>query len=206
MSRLRKFRDLGAFIAAAIRSPTTVGAVAPSSSHLANQLTVVVPSGGEPVIVELGSGTGSVTAAIQRRLGGRGRHLAVELDPVLANYVRRQNPGVEVVVGDAVGLRKILSEHGIHAVDAVISGLPWALFSSGTQRDIIKVVTEVLCPWAAFTTFAYVHAFPMRGARQFRALLDELFDEVLTTHTVWRNVPPAVTYVCRRPRSLRAEN
>ena len=40
----------------------------------------------------------------------------------------------------------------------------------------------------------------MDGARRFRALLDEVFDEVLTTRTVWRNLPPAVSYVCRRPR------
>jgi hypothetical protein len=31
-------------------------------------------------------------------------------------------------------------------------------------------------------------------------LLGEVFDEVLTTRTIWWNLPPAVTYACRRPR------
>jgi phosphatidylethanolamine/phosphatidyl-N-methylethanolamine N-methyltransferase len=164
----------------------------------------VIPSTGDPVVVELGPGTGSVTAAVQNRLGGRGRHLAVELDPVLADYVGRENPGVEVVVGDAAALRKILAERDIPAVDAVVSGLPWSLFPPDAQRAILEVVTQVLRSGAAFTTFAYVHALPMGGARRFRALLDDLFDEVLMTRTVWQNIPPAITYVCRRSRSRRS--
>jgi phospholipid N-methyltransferase len=206
VSELGKSRHLGVFLAAVLRSPATVGAVAPSSTRLANQLAAVVPSSGEPVVVELGPGTGSVTAAVQRRLGGRGRHLTVELDPVLADYVQRENPGVEVVIGDAAALGTILAARDIPAVDAVVSGLPWSLFPPNTQRAILEVVTQVLCPAAAFTTFAYVHALPMGGARRLRSLLDELFDEVLTTRTVWSNLPPAVTYVCRRPRFLCAEN
>ncbi|MDQ4020899.1 MAG: SAM-dependent methyltransferase, partial [Actinomycetota bacterium] len=77
-------RHLVPFLAAALRSPATMGAVAPSSSHLAARLAAVVPRVGEPVVVELGPGTGSVTTAIEHRLAGRGRHVAVEIDPVLA--------------------------------------------------------------------------------------------------------------------------
>jgi 16S rRNA A1518/A1519 N6-dimethyltransferase RsmA/KsgA/DIM1 with predicted DNA glycosylase/AP lyase activity len=44
-------------------------------------------------VVELGPGTGSVTAAIEHRLAGRGRHVAVEIDPGLARYVRAQHAG-----------------------------------------------------------------------------------------------------------------
>lgn len=193
-------RQLQTFLAAVLRSPATVGAVAPSSTRLARQLTAVVPGEGEPVVVELGPGTGSTTAAVQRRLSGRGRHVAVELDPMLAEHVARAHPSVEVAVGDAAQLPRLLAEFAVPEVDAVLSGLPWSLFSPDGQREILGSVAGVLRPGGAFSTFAYVHALPSGGARRFRTLLHEVFDEVLITRTVWRNLPPAACYVCRRPR------
>ena len=195
-------RHLVAFLAAALRSPATMGAVAPSSSHLAARLAAVVPRVGEPVVVELGPGTGSATTAIVHRVAGRGRHVAVEIDPVLAKYLRAEYPSVEVLVGDAAELARLLAEHQVPAVDAVVSGLPWSLIDAGAQRAIVDATARSLRPGGSFTTFAYVHALPMTRARQFRALLGEVFDEVLTTRTVWWNLPPAVTYVCRRPRQI----
>jgi phosphatidylethanolamine/phosphatidyl-N-methylethanolamine N-methyltransferase len=196
-------RHLVAFLAAVLRSPATVGAVAPSSPQLAARLAAVVPRVGQPVVVELGPGTGSVTTAIEYRLGGGGRHVAVEIDPVLANYLRAEHAGVEVLVGDAAELERLLVEHQVPAVDAVVSGLPWSLIAADVQRAIVDATARSLGPGGCFTTFAYVHALSMTQARQFRALLGEVFDEVLTTRTVWWNLPPAVTYVCRRPRELR---
>ncbi|MGB6165186.1 MAG: methyltransferase domain-containing protein [Pseudonocardiaceae bacterium] len=196
-------RHLVAFLAAVLRSPATVGAVAPSSPHLAARLAAVVPRVGEPVVVELGPGTGSVTTAIEYRLAGRGRHLAVEIDPVLANYLRAEHPGVEVLAGDAAELEQLFAQYQVCAVDAVVSGLPWSLIDADATRAIVDATARSLRPRGCFTTFAYLHALPMTRARQFRALLDEIFGEVLTTRTVWWNLPPAVTYVCRRPRAVR---
>jgi phosphatidylethanolamine/phosphatidyl-N-methylethanolamine N-methyltransferase len=191
-----------AFLAAALRSPATVGAVTPSSSHLAARLAAVVPRVGEPVVVELGPGTGSVTAAIEYRLAGRGRHVAVEIDLVLAKHLRAEYPGVEVLVGDAATLEQLLAAHQVPPADAVVSGLPWSLINADAQRVIVDATARSLRPGGSFTTFAYVHALSMNRARQFRALLGEVFDEVLTTRTVWWNLPPAVTYVCRRPHPI----
>jgi phosphatidylethanolamine/phosphatidyl-N-methylethanolamine N-methyltransferase len=196
-------RHIVAFLAAVARSPVTVGAVAPSSTHLAARLAAVIPRVGEPVVVELGPGTGSVTTAIEYRLGGRGRHVAVEIDPVLADYLRAEHPSVEVLVGDAVDVERLFAEYRVPPVDAVVSGLPWSLIGPDAQRAIVEATARSLAPSGCFTTFAYLHALSTSRARQFRALLGEVFDEVLTTRTVWWNLPPAVTYVCRRPRALR---
>jgi phospholipid N-methyltransferase len=127
--------------------------------------------------------------------------VAVEVDPVLADYLRAEHPGVEVLVGDAIDLARLFATHHMPAVDAVISGLPWSLIDPDAQRAIVNVTARSLAPGGRFTTFAYVHALSMTRARQFRTLLGEVFDEVLTTRTVWWNLPPAVTYVCRRPRA-----
>ena len=189
-----------AFLAAAVRRPGQIGAVFPSSPRLAALLASVVPSRGTPIVVELGPGSGSVSAPIASRLPAGGRHLAVELDPALAAYLRRSRPGMEVVEGDARELTSLLAAREASRVDAVISGLPWSLFGRADQKAILDQVSAVIGGDGAFTTFAYTHTLAMGSARRFRRMLLESFDEVVITRTIWRNLPPAYAYVCRRPR------
>lgn len=190
--------DYRRFVSRALRNPSQVGAVAPSSPGLAKAMASVVPTTGRPVVVELGPGTGALSAAIAQRLPVGGRHLAIELDGGMVQHLRSELPWLEVVQGDASHLGQLLRDAGVGSVDAVVSGLPWSIFPGGLQSDILREVGDVLTPSGAFTTFAYLHALGMSGARHFRRRLDAAFDEVLTTRTVWRNVPPARTYVCRR--------
>lgn len=187
------------FLQRAVSKPGQVGAVAPSSPHLAREMGSVIPRTGSPVVVELGPGTGALSAAIANRLPAGGRHVAIELDSGMVEHLNRDLPWLEVIEGDATQLGSLLSAAGIDQVDAVVSGLPWSIFPAKLQHDILQQVGAVLIPGGAFTTFAYLHALGMSGARQFRRRLDISFDEVLTTRTVWRNMPPARTYVCRRP-------
>lgn len=192
---------LRVFLSAAVLRPGTVGAVWPSSRRLAMVLTSVVPASDRPVVVELGPGTGAVSKVIAQRLPVGGRHLAVELDDAMAGSLSRRLPESEVIVGDASQLRILLAGRQVPAVDAVVCGLPWALFTPATQRTILGEVGAVLAPGGAFTTFAYRHAAPLRRARAFRRTLSEMFEDVVVSGTVWLNTPPAFVYVCRKPVS-----
>ncbi|MFY1636660.1 class I SAM-dependent methyltransferase [Solwaraspora sp. WMMB335] len=192
--------DTGAFLREFFRSPTRVGAVAPSSRRLAAAITAPIPERGEPVVVELGPGTGAFTKVIQDRLGGRGRHLAIELSPALAGLLASRHPGVEVLTGNAADCRSLVAERGVRAVDVVVSGLPWASFPQELQRGALGAVCEVLEPDGAFTTFAYVLAAQTPPARRFRQLLRDRFEEVVMGRTVLGNLPPAFVYHARRPR------
>lgn len=182
-----------------MRAPATVGAVAPSSPQLCAVLSSIVPRTGTPTVVELGPGTGAVSAVIDERLPAGARHLAVELDVEMVEYLRRTRPGLEVVPGDARDLGTLLADRGVDHVDAVICGLPWALFDDATQLAVLAEVSRAIGDTGAFTTFAYLHGMTLAAARQFRRTLRATFDEVLVSATVWRNVPPAFVYVCRRP-------
>jgi phosphatidylethanolamine/phosphatidyl-N-methylethanolamine N-methyltransferase len=188
-----------AFLAAFVRRPGTMGAVAPSSARLSAVLTSIVPTAGCPVVVELGPGTGAVSAAIDRRLPPGARHLAVELDAAMVEYLGHARPGMEVVHGDARDLGKLLAEREVDHVDAVVCGLPWALFDEPTQHSVLTEVGEAIGPTGAFSTFAYVSGLALPAARRFRRTLRSRFEEVIVSATVWRNVPPAFVYVCRRP-------
>jgi phospholipid N-methyltransferase len=184
-----------------LRSPVRTGAIAPSSRRLSEAVTVPVPERGDPVVVELGPGTGPFTAEIQRRLDGRGRHLAIEINPRLATRLGARHPGVEVVTDNATRLPDLLAERGVEAADVVVSGLPWAAFSAGLQADLLDAVLRAMRPGGAFTTFAYIHARYLGPALRFRRNLGAAFEEVVAGRTVWRNLPPAFVYHARRPRA-----
>jgi phospholipid N-methyltransferase len=79
--------DTAMFLGQFLKAPTTIGALAPSSRRLATAVCTPVPERGEPTVVELGPGTGAFTVEIQRRLSGRGHHLAVEVNEVLAGLL-----------------------------------------------------------------------------------------------------------------------
>ena len=134
-----------------VRDPVHTAAIAPSSRGLAEAMVAAVPGVGHPTVVELGPGTGAITAAIQRKLSGRGRHVAIERQPCWASLLQQRFPGVDVVHGDVADLPAILAEHDADAADAVVSGLPWAAYRGRLAVDL----AGALAPSGVFTQFAY---------------------------------------------------
>jgi phospholipid N-methyltransferase len=66
------------------------------------------------------------------------------------------------------------------------------------QRDILKAAHDSLSDDGVFVTFAYLQGFALPPAWRFRSLLRGLFSEVKQSDVVWRNVPPAFVYRCRK--------
>jgi phospholipid N-methyltransferase len=187
------------FLREFVKSPTTTAAVGPSSRHLAAEMVAPIPGKGDPVVVELGPGTGAFTEAIQRRLDGRGRHLALELNARWAEVLGEKYPGVEAVCADARELPDLLAERGVRA-DVVVSGLPWAAHAARDGRTLVSVIAESLTENGALTQFAYTATRWAPPARRQLGDLRASFDETVISRTVWRNLPPAVVYLARRPR------
>ena len=172
----------------------------PSSPRLGAALAAPVPRDGSPTIVELGPGTGAVSRQITLRAAGSARHLAVEIDPAMAAWLRAARPDIDVIEGDAIELPRILASRNIQSVDVVVSGLPWSLFDAESQANMLAAVSRSMSPHGSFTTFAYITGLWLPPSRRFVRMLRDTFDEVITTAPVWRNLPPAVVHVCRRPR------
>jgi phospholipid N-methyltransferase len=170
---------------------------------LCRQLTAPLPETGDPVVVELGPGTGVVTDIVRRRLGSRGRHLAVELNPRFAESLARRFPEVEVVCADARVLPELLALRGLRA-DVVLSGLPWAAFRVDCSPSLLHRIAATMTASGVFTQLGYAVTRWAPPARRQMADLHSAFEEVTTSRTVWRNVPPAVVHVARRPRTHQA--
>lgn len=201
MGKGDKRRETLTFLTRAVRQPATVGAVLPTSQHVAAAVAELVPSFGAPVVLELGPGTGALSDRIRARLPAGARHLAVEIDPELVRYLRESKPWLEVFEGDAADLGALLESAGVDRVDAVISSIPWTLLPVRKQRDLLDRIAAVLSPGGVFTTVTYVTTLWRARTRAFLGVLRETFDEVLPRSTVWANLPPARVYACRRPRS-----
>ena len=187
------------FSRAFLRDPLHVAALFPSFPPLCRQAIAPLPETGDPVVVDLGAGTGSVTDEVQKRLRGRGRHIAIEFDAEMAEVLRERHPEVEVICDDAhAAVEKLLAE-GVRA-DLSVSGLPW-LATAPKDRSIFPLLARLAAPGGAVTQLAHawIRFFPT--AKQVQRNLEATFEEVVVSRTVWLNAPPAVVYVARRPRT-----
>jgi phospholipid N-methyltransferase len=185
-----------------LRNPTGIAAVTPSSTAVAKLLSIAIPESGEPVVVELGAGTGACTGVIQDRLSGRGHHIAVEINPTFAELLSKRYQHVEVVCGEAIDLPKFLVDRGTPTADLIISTLPWAPFApSATQRPLLATLVESLSGGGTYTQAAYSWTRWAPAARRQLQHLRANFEEVVISETIWRNAPPARAYIARRPRN-----
>ena len=185
-----------------LRDPIGIAAVTSSSSALATVLSESIPRSGEPVVVELGAGTGACTGVIAHRLRGRGRHIAVELNPTFAELLTQRYPNVEIVCGEAAQLPKFLADRGTPSADVIISTLPWAPFApSATQPPLLATLARSLVAEGTYTQAAYTWTRWAPPARRQLRHLRASFEDVVISETIWRNVPPARVYNARHPKN-----
>lgn len=192
------WRENVRFLRSFLRSPRTVGAVWPSAPGLARAMLVGHDLGRARVVVELGPGTGAFTRLIEKAAGPDTLVLAIELDPTAAGRLQQWHPRVRVINDSAERIREHVRACGREEADAVLSGIPWASMPGALQTRIMREVVGVLVPGGLFSTFSYVHSPATRGGAAYARLLRGLFDRVERSRVIWRNLPPAFVYRCRR--------
>ncbi len=190
--------DRARFLAEFLRSPFDTASITPSSNALADAMVAEMDLAGADTVVELGPGTGVFTRAITRDLKPGARLICVEVNPELSRAMAERFPHAVVVNDSAENLERHLLVQGRPAVDCVISGLPWVILSAEQQRRLLEPLVLSLRPGGRFATFAYSHASWLPAGRRFRAMLEAAFSEVTVSAPVWRNLPPAFVYRCRK--------
>jgi phospholipid N-methyltransferase len=186
------------FLREFIAKPTTIGAVAPSSEHLARVMLEGLELENARAVVEYGPGTGSVTDHIRKAVSPHTRLAAIEVNPRMASLFKQRHPEVPLFEDTVANVRTICDYAGMDVVDCIVSGLPWAAFSEPLQVKFLDEMMRVLPPGGRFVTFAYVHGLALPAAIRFANLLQKYFATVSKSPVVWRNVPPAIVYRCRR--------
>jgi phospholipid N-methyltransferase len=187
------------FLREFVRDPARVGSVTPSSRQLADLVVRCADLRRGQAVVELGAGTGPVTQAILRRHPDVDL-LAVEPSEKLAGHLRERFPGLQVREAFADrALPRLVDAWGHPHVDRVVSGLPWTLWTTAEQDEVLAGITAALGPDGRFVTYTYVSAHLSPKGRQFRRRLRKWFRSVRRTDVLWANVPPAFVLVADGP-------
>jgi phosphatidylethanolamine/phosphatidyl-N-methylethanolamine N-methyltransferase len=177
------------FIRSWIEKPLSTGAVMPSSKMLARAMARCVDPQAQGPIIELGPGTGPVTAALVRHGIDPARLILVEFNPDFCRLLRTRYPAATVVQGDAYRLRRLLENYVDEPAAAVVSGLPLVTKPLRIRLRLISDAMTLLAPGAPFVQFTYAMLPPIpKKLPGMRAQASEM---------IWMNLPPARVWVYR---------
>jgi phosphatidylethanolamine/phosphatidyl-N-methylethanolamine N-methyltransferase len=188
------------FLARFVRSPRSVGAIAPSSRYLARRMIEGLEVGAGGRVIEFGPGTGAFTGAIARRLPAGARYLGIERDPVFVAALERRWPSLEFACDSVENLLSIAEARSALPLDHIVSGLPFARLPRTVTLPVLDAAHRSLRPGGTFTTFQYIHAYPLPAARAFRREMQRRFGPPFARRAVVRNLPPAFVLAWRKER------
>lgn len=186
------------FLKRFLANPGIVGALLPSSPALCREITSHINIESAEAVVELGPGTGVITDEILARLNPQAKFVAIELDNKMYDNLHQNRPDLNIVNDSAVNLPEIMEQAKIKHLNTIISGLPWAAFPEKLQLGILNAVVDSLCDGGYFTTFAYLQGLLLPAGQRFKKLLKKSFREVNISRVIWKNVPPAIVYRCKK--------
>lgn len=172
------------FFKSLFKAPLKTGAFLPSSKGLAEMMSRYVNSpSADQYILEIGAGTGSLTKAILNRGVCPSQLLVLEMQPLLANFLRNLFQGVNIIEGDAKDLSLILPDKVIGKVHTIVSSIPMVNLKFKEQLAIVNACKQVLMPSGRIIQFTYRPGSPLPS--------EKLGMHKKYLGSVLRNIPPA---------------
>ncbi|MCA9047628.1 MAG: methyltransferase domain-containing protein [Planctomycetaceae bacterium] len=204
----RAIRDHLAFFRQFRQRFETTGAIAPSSSFLAKSMTRYLGRRRDEAVrvLEIGPGTGPVTAQIVGHLKSGDHFDLVELNEsfveILNNRFRDEDDWRRVAPFSEIHQRAVQDFVPEMRYDFVISGLPLNNFPADLVETITEAYFRLLKPGGVLSYFEYMYVRPIRrvvssGDERIRIRrIDEIMQEHCRRHrirrdNIWINLPPA---------------
>ncbi len=180
-----RIRVEAGFVKEFVRAPFHVGSICPSSKALTETLIRMARVGEEGLVIDLGAGSGIVTAELLKAGLPAERIVGVELSPGFSKTFSRLYPSVPILTGDARNLGGLLGGNFARQnIAAIISSLPLRMMPNRVVGEIVREIRAVLAARGGCLvqyTYAWWMSYPLRrfglkpkGAR-----------------VVFKNVPPA---------------
>jgi len=183
---LEAVTSLVAFGSELLNNPRPVGSAVPSSRFLARRIAGFIPRSPRGYVVELGAGTGAITAALLDRGIPPERILAIERSETMVKLLKRRFPFLNVALGDAAQLRSLLEvlfAGDKIQVSHVVSSLPLRSLPEEDVTNIMREVHNVLPEGGRLLQYTYdLRKTPHRSLSGFKRRY---------TTVVWANFPPA---------------
>ena len=186
------------FVYQFILHPGVTGAIAPTGRKLSRHIVELAELESARSIVELGPGTGVFTREIIQKKSPDSLFFTIEKNPSFVEKMRATFPTIHTYEDSASTIPAHLNAHAATSCDRIVSGLPWAIFDHNEQQQILETIYSSLEPGGIFVTFSYIHSRMLFSGQQFRSLLCTRFQSVTESDIVWRNLPPAFVYTCRK--------
>jgi phosphatidylethanolamine/phosphatidyl-N-methylethanolamine N-methyltransferase len=173
------------FWRAFLANPLRVASPVPSGPALAHAIAAAVEARTPGAVLELGAGSGAVTAALLARGIAPADLIAIEYAPDFCAHLRQRFAGLTVLQGDAFAFPALT---GNRRFKAIVSGLPVMAHPPRARRPFLKRVLEALQPGGVFVQFSYSPLSPFPASRDIAA----------SRRTVWANLPPMQVWRYRR--------
>jgi phosphatidylethanolamine/phosphatidyl-N-methylethanolamine N-methyltransferase len=169
-----------------LNNPRPMGSAVPSSRFLARRVAGFLPRSPRGYVVELGAGTGAITAALLGRGIPPERIIPVERSEAMVKLLKRRFPFLKIALGDAAELRfllrSFLGKENIE-VNYVVSSLPLRSLPPEVVTNIMREVQLVLHKDGKLLQYTYdLRKTPHPSLSNFKRR---------HTTVVWANLPPA---------------
>lgn len=185
----------------------SIGAVIPTSRYAGRAMAAeVARRRGPKTILEVGPGTGSITAEIIKHLGPADRLVLCEINPDFVAYLRQRlerDPDFrrvrDRVILHAINVADI---KGSQVFDCIVSAVPFTSLPVELTESILARYRDLLKPGGTLTYIEYAylralkHHLASAADRNRAEAVNAVLDRYIERHQfrrdrVWRNVPPA---------------
>ncbi len=137
-----------------LKHPRQVAWITPSSRFLERRVVELAGIRSAKTVVELGPGTGGTTRAILSAMNPQARLLSVEINPDFHELVSGINDDRLIAhLGNAIGLKEIISMYDLAAPEVMVSGIPFSTMSPSSGTQIIEAIISVLAPKGRFVAY-----------------------------------------------------
>jgi phosphatidylethanolamine/phosphatidyl-N-methylethanolamine N-methyltransferase len=177
-----------------LRHPLEIGAFLPSSAAVGRAMAKAVDFDRLGMILELGGGTGAVTASLLEAGCSPERLIVVEREAALAAMLRRRFERLQIVEADACTIDSVLAERGITKLAAVVSSLPIKWFPIASQRTVIAPCLDLAGEDGSFVQLTNALVSPVA--------MSALDLDGIEVARVWSQFPPVQIWRYRRRRGV----
>lgn len=170
------------FIKGWIKEPKTVGSIKPTGRAAAKLMVQQLPEGDLPIL-ELGPGTGVITAMMLEMGIDPKRITSIEFDAEFCVHLRKEFPEVNFIEGDAFNLDKTLKDIKGQKFGAILSGIPLLNFAKDERQKMVAGALEWVEDGGPFVQLCYGPKAPVPKK-------ENVFS-ARPTKWVLANIPPA---------------
>lgn len=172
-----------------LKSAKYTGAVAPSSSFLADKMVAMADVTQAKTILELGPGSGAITRVIIREKPADCRLVTVEINPEFVEHLEKIYPSVDHVEADIIHLKEKITALGIQSADIIFSCIPFVDFTPAECAAMLNQIDMMMHEKSRLVLFTY-------SSIKFKTFY-KYFEKIALSY-VPLNIPPAYVLAFRK--------